>query len=163
MFIAQCGHESSGFAKLVESLNYTPSALLATFGRRISSYQASMLGRTVEHPAQLEAIANLVYGGRNGNKGAGGGWRYRGRGLIQITGLENYQTCGTALKLDLLGQPELLAQDLYAARSAAWFYVSRGCLGIARDIEHVTLIINGGKNGIADRQRRFNIAAGALA
>lgn len=163
MFIAQCGHESNSFVALVESLNYTPVALMKKFGRRVSNYQAAMLGRTAEHPAKQEAIANLVYAGRNGNKAVGDGWRYRGRGLIQVTGLGNYRECGSRLKLDLVSQPDLLAQDLHAARSAAWFYTSSGCIGRSGDIERITLIINGGRNGIADRRHRFEIAAGVLA
>lgn len=162
MFIAQVGHESGGFRALAESFNYTPEALLATFGRRISPYQASMLGRTAGRPAQQEAIANLVYGGRLGNKAAGDGWRYRGRGLIQITGLDNYRRCGTALKLDLVSTPELLVSDIHAARSAAWFYASSGCLLHSGDIDRVTLIINGGRNGIDDRRARFAVAQAAL-
>jgi hypothetical protein len=90
-----------------------------------------------------------------GNNGPTDGWFYRGRGLIQITGLTNYRDCGNALKIDLVKQPELLAQDEYAARSAAWFYASRGCLRYPGDLARVTQIINGGQNGIDDRRARF--------
>lgn len=168
MFIAQVGHESSGFSRIVESLNYTPVALTTTFGtHRITKYQADMLGRTPEHPANQEAIANLVYGGdwgkKNlGNQNNGDGWKYRGRGLIQITGLSNYKSCGLALNLDLIRSPELLQQSINAVRSAAWFYVSRGCLSHSSDINKVTRIINGGLNGLADRQQRLNRARAAL-
>lgn len=163
MFIAQVGHESGGFARLVENLNYTPAGLVATFGKRVTQYQADMLGRAAGRSARQEAIANLVYGGRLGNKAAGDGWRYRGRGLIQITGLDNYRRCGGALKLDLVSTPDLLASDIHAARSAAWFYASSGCLLHSGDIERVTLIINGGRNGIDDRRARFAVAQAALA
>lgn len=162
MFIAQVGHESGGFTAVVESLNYTPAALVATFGKRITQQQADALGRTATHPARQDAIANLVYCNRLGNKAAGDGWKYRGRGLIQITGLDNYRTCGGALKLDLVISPELLEQELHAARSAAWFYTSKGCMAYGADISRVTRIINGGLNGIDDRKARYNRARAAL-
>jgi predicted chitinase len=90
-----------------------------------------------------------------GNNGPTDGWFYPGRGLIQITGLTNYRDCGNALKVDLVAQPELLAQDAYAARSAAWFYASRGCLKYTGDLVRVTQIINGGQNGVDDRRARY--------
>ncbi|GDX06653.1 glycoside hydrolase family 19 protein [Buttiauxella sp. A111] len=162
MFIAQVGHESGGFTAVVENLNYTPAALVATFGKRITQQQADALGRTKVHAARQDAIANLVYSNRLGNKSAGDGWKYRGRGLIQITGLDNYRTCGTALKLDLVSTPEQLEQDLQAARSAAWFFTGKGCLLHSGDVKAVTLIVNGGTNGLADRQARYNKARAAL-
>ncbi|WP_253378517.1 glycoside hydrolase family 19 protein [unidentified bacterial endosymbiont] len=168
MFIAQMGHESGGFTRLVENLNYAAENLVPTFGRhRITVQQAAALGRTATQPANQKAIANLVYGGEWGKKNlgnqvAGDGWRYRGRGLKQITGLSNYRNCGHALKLDLVTRPELLEQDEYAARSAAWFYVSHGCLLYSGDVERVTLIINGGRNGLDDRRARFSLAKSVL-
>ncbi|HAW8376341.1 TPA: glycoside hydrolase family 19 protein [Escherichia coli] len=164
MFIAQSGHESAGFSALVESFNYTPAALLTTFGRRITNYQAYMLGRDKEkgQVANQPAIANLVYSNRLGNKASGDGWKYRGRGLIQITGLDNYRRCGTVLKLDLVSNPELLEKDINAARSAAWFYATSGCLSYSGDLVRITQIINGGQNGINDRRERYAKAKAAL-
>lgn len=163
MFIAQTGHESAGFTVLKESFNYSVEALKKTFGKRLTPYQCEMLGRVdgkqVAHQPQ---IANLVYGSRMGNKDAGDGWKYRGRGLIQITGLHNYRICGAALNLDLVTSPELLEQELQAARSAAWFYTSKGCMIYGADINRVTRIINGGLNGIEDRKVRYNKAREAL-
>lgn len=168
MFIAQMGHESGGFTRLVENLNYAAENLVPTFGRhRITPQQAAALGRTAIQPANQKAIANPVYGGewgkKNlGNQTAGDGWKYRGRGLKQITGLSNYHSCGQALKLDLVSYPELLERDEFAARSAAWFYVSHGCLLHSGDVERVTLLINGGRNGLEQRRALFNLAKSVL-
>ena len=162
MFIAQVGHESGGFRQVVESLNYTPGALVTVFGKRITQQQANALGRTTAQSARQDAIANLVYANRLGNKASGDGWKYRGRGLIQITGLDNYRACGAALKLDLVTKPELLELELQAARSAAWFYTSKGCMAYGADVYRVTQIINGGLNGIDDRKVRYNKARAAL-
>lgn len=168
MFIAQMGHESGGFTRLVENLNYAAENLVPTFGRyRITPQQAAALGRTATQPANQKAIANLVYGGEWGKKNlgnqvAGDGWKYRGRGLKQITGLSNYRSCGQALKLDLVAHPELLEVDEHAAHSAAWFYVSRSCLLHSGDVERVTLLINGGRKGLEQRRTLFNLAKSVL-
>ncbi|EPU0317958.1 glycoside hydrolase family 19 protein [Klebsiella aerogenes] len=168
MFIAQTGHESRGFSRLVESMDYSIAGL-ADFVRygRLTQNQANALGRrTYEKVLPLErqrAIANLVYSKRMGNNGPTDGWFYRGRGLIQITGLNNYRDCGNGLKVDLVQQPELLAQDEYAARSAAWFFATKGCMKYTGDLVRVTQIINGGKNGIDDRRARYITASKVLA
>ena len=148
--------------------SYAAENLVPTFGsHRITQQQAAALGRTATQTANQKAIANLVYGGEWGKKNlgnqvAGDGWKYRGRGLKQITGLSNYRNCGHALKLDLVTQPELLEQDEYAAHSAAWFYVSHGCLPHSGDVERVTLLINGGRNGLDKRRALFNLAKSVL-
>lgn len=168
MFIAQMGTESGGFEKLTESLNYAADRLIPVFGsHRISQQQANQYGRTDNQPANQEAIANIVYGGawgrdNLGNTDDGDGWKFRGRGLKQITGRENYSKCGTALGLDLQADPDLLLDDKNAALSAAWFYVSKGCLKYPGDVEKITKIINGGTNGLDDRRKRFDKAKSVL-
>lgn len=168
MFIAQAGHESRGFSRLVESMDYSIAGL-ADFVRygRLTQGQANALGRrSYERVLPIErqrAIANLVYSKRMGNNGPTDGWLYRGRGLIQITGLNNYRDCGNGLKVDLVKQPELLAQDEYAARSAAWFFATKGCMKYTGDLVRVTQIINGGQNGIEDRRARYITASKVLA
>lgn len=167
MFIAQAGHESRGFSRLVESMDYSIAGL-ADFVRygRLTQGQAKALGRrSYERVLPIErqrAIANLVYSKRMGNNGPTDGWFYRGRGLIQITGLNNYRDCGNGLKVDLVKQPELLAQDEYAARSAAWFFATKGCMKYTGDLVRVTQIINGGQNGIDDRRARYITASKVL-
>ena len=163
MFIAQAGHESAGFTRVLESFNYSVTALKSTFGKRLTAYQCEMLGRVDgQQVAHQPQIANLAYGGRMGNKEQGDGWAFRGRGLIQITGRENYANCGAALKLDLLATPSQLEEDINAARSAAWFYASSGCLSQSGDLVRITQIINGGQNGINDRRERYAKAKSVL-
>ncbi|AEF45819.1 lytic enzyme [Serratia sp. AS12] len=162
MFIAQTGHESVGFKRLAESFDYTPAALLATFGSRISRDQASMLGRTADHPARQEAIANLVYQGRYGNKLPGDGWKFRGHGLIQITFLDNHKACGKALGLDLVANPELLMVDVNAARSAGWYWQSRSIALVGSDVREATKRINPAMHGLDQRRERFERARAAL-
>lgn len=167
MFIAQAGHESTGFTRLVESFNYSVAGL-ANFVKagRLTQGQASTLGRqpgeSVLPIERQRAIANLVYSKRFGNSAPGDGWKYRGRSLIQTTFLDNYRTTGNGIKLDLVVSPELLEKDENAARAAAWFFATKGCLKYTGDIVRVTLIINGGQNGIDDRRARYNTAKKAL-
>ncbi|EBF0274417.1 glycoside hydrolase family 19 protein [Salmonella enterica] len=167
MFIAQAGHESSGFTRLVENFNYSIAGLTGFIrAGRIPPDQASILGRKAcEKALPLErqrAIANLVYSKRMGNNGPGDGWNYCGRGLIQITGLNKYRDCGNGLRTELVAHPDLLAQDTYAARSAAWFFAIKGCLKYSDDLVRVTQTINAGQNGICDRRARFEKAKSVL-
>lgn len=162
MFIAQTGHESNGFTRLAESFNYTPEALLSTFGSRISKDQAALLGRTADHPARQEAIANLVYQGRYGNKLPGDGWKFRGHGLIQITFLDNHKACGKALGLDLVANPDLLLVDTNAARSAGWYWQSRNINQVATDIREATRRINPALHALDQRRERYERAKAVI-
>ncbi|EMQ1854544.1 glycoside hydrolase family 19 protein [Salmonella enterica] len=162
MFLAQIGHESGGFTRIVENLNYSADGLKATFGKYFPGDTAQLYGRTADHPANQKAIANIVYAHRMGNIEENDGWNYRGRGLIQITGHDNYRDCGAGLGADLILSPQLLEQDEYAARSAAWFFASKGSLKRSGDIKAVTKIINGGTNGLDDRKVRYEKAKSVL-
>ncbi|KAA8726734.1 glycoside hydrolase family 19 protein [Ewingella americana] len=166
-FIAQIGTESGGFITLSESFNYSIAGL-SVFGNRLTASQREQLGRrNGEGPLSLErqrAIANLAYANRFGNKAAGDGYKFRGRGLKQITFLDNYLACGRALGIDLISDPDLLLQDEYAARSAGWFWKANNCNRFADpgDFTGLTKCINGGINGLPDRQARLLVAQKAL-
>ncbi len=159
MWLAQCGHESAGFTQLVESLNYTDDALVAMWPGRVSIDLAAKIGRTEYHKADQQAIACAVYGNRLGNRpNTLDPWHYRGRGLIQVTGRENYEHCGKFLGVDLLTAPEMLGQDRHlAAKSTAWYWRTREINKFAdvRDVRGATKAINGGTNHLEDRNRRF--------
>lgn len=159
-FIAQTAHESAGYSAFVENLNYSAKALVATWPSRFTAETAAAYAR------KPEKIANRAYANRlgNGNESSGDGWRYRGRGVIQITGRSNYQACGTALGLDLLTLPELLEGIPAAFRSAAWFWNSKSLntLADAGDFVGITKRINGGTNGLEDRLAYYGKAKTAL-
>ena len=158
-FIAQIGTESNGFTQVKESLNYSVEGL-KIFGSRLTPAQREQLGRQPGAASlsvdRQEAIANLVYGGRYGNNLNGDGWKYRGRGLKQVTFRANYEACAKALNLPLLDNPDLLLLEANAARSAGWFWSANGCnqKADADDLNGLTRAINGGYNGLADRRAR---------
>lgn len=160
-FLAQAGHESGQLLHLVENLNYGAPGLLTTWPSRFTPSMAAQVERN------LEQIANIVYASRMGNGPAatGDGWKFKGRGLIQVTGWTNYQACGAALGIDLLSHPELLEQPIYAALSAAWFWATNGLnsLADAGSFTQITQKINGGQNGAADRLALYNKALEVLA
>lgn len=166
-FIAQIGTESAGFKQLSESFNYSVAGL-AVFGTRLTAAQREQLGRgngeLALSPARQQVIANIVYGGRYGNTQPGDGYKFRGRGLKQVTFHDNYLACGKVLGLDLIANPDLLTQDIPAARSAGWFWQANGCNAFADsgDFTGLTKRINGGFNGLADRQARLKIAEKVL-
>ena len=158
-FVAQVGHESGHLTRLVENLNYSADTLRKTWPSRFNAELATTAAR------KPEQIANIAYGNRMGNTAPCDGWRYRGRGLIQITGKNNYRFCGEALSLDLIAQPELLEKPQHACMSAAWFWATNGLntLADAGKFEAITQRINGGQNGAADRQALYSRALKVLA
>lgn len=123
-FLGQCGHESAGLTHLRESMNYTPDALIATFGKRITRVDASRYGRIDGRAADQEMIANIVYAGRMGNgpMESGEGWKFRAGGPLGLTGRDNYTACGAALGIDLVGNPDLIERPDIGALSAGWFW-----------------------------------------
>ncbi len=165
-FLAQVGHESAGFTKVEEGLNYSENALLAMFGKRINPAQAKAYGRNNDHPANQRMIANIIYASRNGNGGVGSGdgYRYRGRGLIQITGKANYAALSGQLSADVVANPDLLTENLQAAMSAAAWWKNHGLNELADqdDVTRITRVINGGTNGLDDRKSRLLKAKGIL-
>ncbi|MDW3710703.1 MULTISPECIES: glycoside hydrolase family 19 protein [Pseudomonas] len=165
-FLAQCAHESAGFSRLAENLNYSASGLAATWPGRFRGVDGQPNALALAYQRRPAVIANHVYANRmgNGDEESGDGWRFRGRGLLQITGRGMYQRCGDALGLPLLEQPDLLLQPEPAVLSAAWFWQSNGlnALADAGDFEAITRRINGGLNGLAERKALWLKAREAL-
>jgi putative chitinase len=149
-FIAQIAHESGQFSHIKENLNYSASGLIKTFGKYFNAKTAQQYARAPQ------SIANRVYANRmgNGDFASGDGWKYRGRGLIQLTGRTNYQSCGQGLGIDLLSNPDALLDPAIACRSAAWFWKINGLneLADAGKFETITRRINGGTNGLEERK-----------
>ena len=150
-FLAQVMHESGGFKFLEENLNYSAQALMRTWGSRFPD-----LDTAEKFEYKPEKIANKVYAGRMGNIEEGDGYKYRGRGLIQLTGRENYANFGHNVDVDVLSNPDLLATPEYATLSAGWYWNKRNLNSLAdnMDVEGITKKINGGVNGLADRKAR---------
>lgn len=151
MLLAQCHHESQGFTKVEENLNYSADRLLQVFPKYFNKDNVN------DYARNPEAIANKVYCNRmgNGDENSGDGYLYRGRGNLQLTGKNNYRLCGSGMGLDLIDNPQLLCQPQYAMESALWFF-KRNLLINNLDIEKVTKRINGGLNGLAEREKLFN-------
>jgi putative chitinase len=158
-FIGQCQHESNNFRTLEENLHYSAAGLMRVWPSRFPSpYVADQFANNPEK------IANKVYAGRMGNTEEGDGWAYHGRGLIQLTGRDNYRNCGDALGLALITNPELLTMPKGAALSAGWFWNKHGLneLADAKDFETMTKRINGGTLGLEDRISKINQALEVL-
>ena len=165
-WLATIAHESARLTMLVENLNYSAMGLAHTWPARY----ADMIGQPTATAQRIarrqEDIANLTYAGRlgNGSAGSGDGWRYRGRGLIQITGRANYAQSGAELGLDLINKPEQLEQPYLAAMSAAEWWHRHGCNELADtgDMAAVTRRVNGGLTGLDDRLKLYSAALAYL-
>ena len=155
-FIAQVGHESGRLATTIENLNYSADGLVKTWPSRFTAATAAASAR------QPQKIANIVYASRmgNGNEASGDGWKYRGRGLIQVTGKSNYDAYSQASGFNAIGNPDALAEAVHASMSAGWFWDSKGLNAYAdrSDFTSITKRINGGTNGQADRELLYKKA-----
>ena len=160
MFLAQCAHESSYFRMTRENLNYSADGLRKIFPKYFKDRDAN------EYNRQPEKIANVVYASRmgNGDEDSGDGWRFCGRGFIQLTGRSNYTAFGTALGVDLINNPQYLESPEGAARSAAWFWHKNGLnkYADADDIVSCTKRVNGGTIGLEDRKEIWEEALEAF-
>ena len=154
-FLSQVGHESGGFKFVVENLNYSAPALRTVFGKYFTDdSQANAYAR------QPEKIANKVYANRmgNGDEASGEGWKYHGRGLIQLTGKDNYTAFSNASGVDAVNRPELVELPDAASLSAGWFWDTRHLNNYAdaQDVLGMTKRVNGGTNGLDDRKSRYD-------
>lgn len=167
-FLAQVAHESAECRRLVENLNYSAPRLTAVWPKRFPTLAAA---KAYAHAP--EKLANVVYANRlgNGDVASGDGWRFRGRGLMQITGRTNYREAGAALGIDLEARPEALEQPGPAALAAAHFWAARGCNALAdnrtdddddADFVRISVLINGGRHGLAERRKYWTRAIQVL-
>ena len=151
-FMGQCAHESGNFKTLQENLNYSAEGLMKTWPSRFPTKEIA--DQYARNPAK---IAGKVYNGRLGNTSEEEASKYLGRGLIQLTGKENYANCGLGIGVDFLANPTLLLDTRYATLSAGWFWNKKGLNGLAdaSDIETMTKRINGGLIGLEDRKAKI--------
>lgn len=164
-FLAQCAHESANFTALEENLNYKEETLLKIFAR----YFGPGKRNAKEYAKNPEKIANYVYmdefrSSKMGNVKEGDGWRFRGRGLKQLTGRENYTNFGKSVGMTAEEAADYVATEKGAIESACWFWNAKKLNAIAdtQDIVKMTKIINGGDIGLADRKSRFEHAIKVL-
>jgi putative chitinase len=155
-FLGQILHESGLLEHLEENLNYSAGALMRTWPARFDGDTAEAYAR------DAIKIANKVYGGRLGNTEPGDGWKYRGRGLIQCTGKDNYKSVGDALGIDLVGNPDMLAQPEYALKSAIAWWEGNVSDAIMGDTVRVSKRVNGGTIGLDHRIALTDKAEDAL-
>jgi putative chitinase len=157
-FLAQCGHESGGFKLVQENLNYGAKGLRGIFSKYFPDDAKAAL-----YERKPEKIANLVYGGRMGNgpEASGDGWKFHGRGFIQLTGHDNYKAFADSIGEDTLSNPDLIATK-YPLASAAWFFHKNGLHKLADGgatdavVTSITKRVNGGTIGLEDRIKHFH-------
>ena len=163
-FIAQCAHESGGFMVLKENLNYKAASLRKIFPKYFPTDELAQ--QYASKPNKQEAIASRIYANRmgNGDEASGDGYRYCGRGLIQLTGKSNYQAFADSLEMKVEDVPEYLATFEGAAQSACWFWETNGLnkYADAGDILGLTKRINGGTIGLEDRKKHYDHALHVL-
>jgi len=158
-FIGQCAVESANFTRLQENLNYSAQRLTQVWPSRFPNI--SMAEPYANNP---EKLANFVYAGRMGNLQDGDGWKFHGRGLIQLTGRENYANCGSSIGVDIIDNPDLLLTPQYATLSAGWFWNKHGLNLLADSQEYgaMTRRINGGTTGLDERIAKITKALQVL-
>ena len=154
-FIGQCGHECGNFKVLEENLNYRAATLLKLFPRTPKRSWGFTPEEAAEYEKQPKKIANRIYANRMNNRdeASGDGYRFRGRGCIQLTGSSNYHHAGRALGVDFIMEPDLVATPKYAAMTAGWFWNTHKINHFAdmQDWVGMTKKINGGTIGLDDR------------
>jgi len=154
-FIAQCAHESGNFLFIKENLNYRAESLMKTWPRLFPTIEIAR-----QYEKQPEKIANRAYGNRmgNGDEASGDGWRYCGRGLIQLTGRDNYTFFAGSLDISVEEAAEYLATFEGAAQSACWYWEQNNLnrFADANDVRGLTRAINGGYLGLEDRIKHTN-------
>jgi len=160
-FIAQCAHESGGFTAIKENLNYKAESLMKTFHKYFPNQELAE-----QYAHNQEAIANRVYGGRmgNGDELSGDGYTYCGRGLIQLTGHDNYKAFADSLSSSIEEIVEFLQTFEGCVQSACWFWETNdlNTLADAGDIKGMTKRINGGYIGLEDRVKHYEHALEVL-
>ena len=156
-FIGQCSHECGNFRILEENLNYRAATLMKLWPKRFPTLEIAN-----QYAGQPKRIANKVYADRMGNRdeASGDGWRFRGRGCIQLTGHSGYYHAGQDLGVDFVKDPDLVATPKYAALTAGWFWSTHNCNKLAEFSDWVGLTkkINGGTIGLDDRVHHTTMA-----
>lgn len=166
-FIGQCGHECGNFKVLEENLNYRAATLLKLFPRTPKRSWGFTPEEAAAYERQPKKIANRIYANRMNNRdeASGDGFRFRGRGILQLTGAANYHHAGKALGVDFIMEPDLVATPKYAAMTAGWFWNTHKINQFADVQDWVTMTkkINGGTIGLDDRIKHIYKALEVLA
>ena len=165
-WIGQCGHECGNFRIMEENLNYRAPTLLKLFPKTPKRQWGFTPEEAAAYEKQPQKIANRIYGNRMGNRdeASGDGFRFRGSGFLQLTGMNNFYHAGQALGVDFIMQPELVRTPMYAAQTAGWFWQTHRLNQYADSGDFVTMTkrINGGTIGLDDRIKHINHALEVL-